>query len=595
MKNKSKIRAVFWLHTTPLYQKGEFYTSVRDNMINIDACRKGDREALGELYTAYSPKLLRICRHYVKDESIAEDIIHDAFAIIFVAIRNLKDDARLEGWMITIVRNLSLRYLQSRDKAEIPLSALDIDFPEETAQQRPGIDLDQLLAAIESLPAGNREVFKLAVLDGLSHQEIGDLLGIAPHSSSSQLSRAKKMLRTMIGRSWPLLLLPLLIPVYIYVMNKDRSARLAEQRPSVQKTRKAQLRKRQKGAPETARRTTTGTGKPDNPYRQQQRLAITAGPPAEGSRYEMPSPVTAEQLPTTLKADSLMRRWTSDSSRRDTLWRLPAIPHERMMAWNGGTNRHASRKKHYPWTFNFGYSSNAGAAGALSNLDYLSVVDYANGGVRAKIHTIAEFTDYLDRNASLMDSVEQAKLREIVNGSDITSSVGLKERKHHFRPITFGLAISKQLGPRWTFGTGLTYTRLKSELVSDFANNTLKQTQKIDYVGLPLRLTYHIWNKGSLNAYTTGGLNFEWPVRSRLDKEYIVTADSAFTIKGNLKARCQWSVNWGVGIQYKLFKPFSLYIEPSLYYYFGNGSGIETYRTEHPFTITVPFGLRITW
>ncbi|MFC2378264.1 MAG: hypothetical protein ACFNOO_04420, partial [Segatella oulorum] len=50
-----------------------------------------------------------------------------------------------------------------------------------------------------------------------------------------------------------------------------------------------------------------------------------------------------------------------------------------------------------------------------------------------------------------------------------------------------------------------------------------------------------------------------------------------------------------VGVQYKLFKPFSLYLEPNMFYYFRNSSNIETYRTEHPFIITVPFGLRLTW
>ena len=83
--------------------------------VNIDACKQGEREALGNLYKAYSDRLKRICLHYVADESTAEDILHDAFIIIFTSIKSLKDNSKLEGWMITIVRNLSLRFLQSTE------------------------------------------------------------------------------------------------------------------------------------------------------------------------------------------------------------------------------------------------------------------------------------------------------------------------------------------------------------------------------------------------------------------------------------------------------------------------------------------------
>src|SRR3712207_7030835 len=64
--------------------------------VNIDACKQGEREALGNLYKAYSDRLKRICLHYVTDESTAEDILHDAFIIIFTSIKSLKDNSRSE-------------------------------------------------------------------------------------------------------------------------------------------------------------------------------------------------------------------------------------------------------------------------------------------------------------------------------------------------------------------------------------------------------------------------------------------------------------------------------------------------------------------
>src|SRR3712207_8038631 len=65
--------------------------------VNIDACKQGEREALGNLYKAYSDRLKRICLHYVTDESTAEDILHDAFIIIFTSIKSLKDNSKLRS------------------------------------------------------------------------------------------------------------------------------------------------------------------------------------------------------------------------------------------------------------------------------------------------------------------------------------------------------------------------------------------------------------------------------------------------------------------------------------------------------------------
>ena len=212
-------------------------------MIDIDACKKGDKEALGELYSAYAPKLQSVCRSYVKDQSVAEDILHDAFIIIFTSIGELKENRKLEGWMVTIVKNLSLKHLRHMQKHNTSLSNLNREVADETLENIQGVELDVLLATIDALPKGNREVFKLSVLDGLSHKEIGQMLGINPHSSSSQLFRAKKMLRAMLANYWGLLLLPLLIPIYIYMVTRQKAGRLTTLKPRATKQRQASPQK----------------------------------------------------------------------------------------------------------------------------------------------------------------------------------------------------------------------------------------------------------------------------------------------------------------------------------------------------------------
>lgn len=564
-------------------------------MIRIDACKKGDKEALGELYTTYAKRLLGVCRHYVKDDNSAHDILHDAFIIIFMSIQDLKDESKLEGWMITIVRNLSLKYLQNTEKEAIPLSCLNIEIQEAACEEQKKIEFGLLLSAIESLPEGNREVFKLSVLEGLSHKEIGERLGINPHSSSSQLFRAKKTLRAMLINYWMLFLLPILIPVYIYIATRDKTVETSDNEPTATNTHKSQSKYVQKGLETLKKEGSRYSTSPSTTSNAGRGSAGAIVPEGNIALQVSTDSAITEQRALPFNVDSLQKHLAIGIGTNDSLYCIPQTPQDKMIALNERMNFKVCNKKKYPWTFNLGYSSNAGANGVVSNLDYLSLVDYANGGATAKLYTWADLEDYYARNNALMDSVERARMSLILREHPTDDNGSLGEVAHHCRPKTFGLSINKQLSPKWTFGTGITYTILKSEFESEYNKARLVKTQKIDYVGIPLRLTYQVWSKGRFNAYMTGGMAFEMPVHSSLEKKYIITADSSYTLKRDIKPRYQWSVNLGVGVQYKLFKPFSLYLEPNMFYYFRNGSSLETYRTEHPFIITVPFGLRLTW
>ena len=564
-------------------------------MIQIDACKNGDKEALGELYTTYANRLLGVCRHYVKDDHSAQDILHDAFIIIFMSIRDLKDEAKLENWMITIVKNLSLKYLQSTVKETIPLSCLDIEIQEEIKEEQSNIALERLLSTIESLPEGNREVFKLSVLDGLSHKEIGELLGINPHSSSSQLSRAKKTLRAILINYGVLFLLPILIPVYIYFIMRDRTDGTSDNKPTAISTHKNPSKRIQKGLGTLKKEESRYSTAPSTAGNDGRGSAGVIIPEGNITSQVSTDSAETEQRKPPFNVDSLQKHLAIGIGANDSLCRIPQIPQDKMIALHENVTPNSSHRRKYPWTFNLGYFSNTSNNGAMSNLNYLSLVDYANGSATAKLYTWTDLENYYARNNALMDSVERARMSLILRDHPTDGNGSLGEVAQHYRPRTFGLSINKQLSPKWTFGTGITYTRLKSEFESEYHKARLVKTQKIDYVGIPLRLTYRIWSKGRFNAYTTGGVTFEMPVHGSLDKKYIITSDSSYTLKSDIKAHYQWSMNLGIGVQYKLFKPFSLYLEPNMFYYFRNSGSLETYRTEHPFIITVPFGLRLTW
>lgn len=168
----------------------------------VELCKKGDKQALSWLYQTYANKMAKICFHYVSDRQIAQDLLHDGFIIVFTSIDSLHSPEKLEYWMGTIMKNISLRYLkQCSSMSTISLEEMSEDeAPIDTFPSNDFPAYQTMLRMIESLPEGYNKVFKLAVLEGLSHKEIGLLLDIAPHSSSSQLSRAKDMLRKLISQ-----------------------------------------------------------------------------------------------------------------------------------------------------------------------------------------------------------------------------------------------------------------------------------------------------------------------------------------------------------------------------------------------------------
>lgn len=566
----------------------------RISMTQIDACKKGDKNALGQIYTQYAPKLLRVCRFYVKDENTAEDILHDAFIIIFYAIKDLKDPQKLEGWMTTIVKNLALKYLQDKQQKTVSLSEINSDIAEDPQPQAPKIQLDVLLSAIESLPQGNREVFKLSVLDGLSHKDIANLLGIHPHSSSSQLHRARKILKVLLANYRIWLVIPLLLPLYFYFFTKEKRQKVNSDTSVAQdqstnnksqKTKNSPIIQKEK-TPYTVTDATIGHSRHTMEMAEEKKQ-----PKQDANNVETIDKIEPVKINI---ADSMHKILAVKMGITDSILHPQPLSEESLLAINVDLQNIVVKPKKYPWMFNMGYSSHAGSQVATSNLNYISMIDYANNGATTKIYTWDDYHAYIARNNNLIDSLERASLYRIVNDA-IQSNAIIGESVHHHRPKSFSLSLTKQLSPRWTFGTGLTYTTLLSEFKSNVGQSVLEKQQKISYVGLPLRMTYQIWGKDNFYIYTTGGVTMEMPVSATLNKKYIVTNDSSFTQKEDIKANWQWSVNFGLGVQYKLFKPISVYIEPNIFYYFNNGSGLETYRTEHPFIITVPFGFRLTW
>ena len=185
-----------------------------------ERCQQGDREAFALLYTAMREPLRTLCLSFVKNEAVADDLLHDAFLLIFSKIGELKDTSCTEAWMKTVMRRVALLYLRKQHQ-QVPLSA----SPELTAfavenNAEPSLVLQDILAAVDDLPEGYRRVFRMSVFEGMSHQEIANLLHIEPHSSSSQLFHAKVLLRRWL-RPLALLLLAVALPLSVYIWKQN--------------------------------------------------------------------------------------------------------------------------------------------------------------------------------------------------------------------------------------------------------------------------------------------------------------------------------------------------------------------------------------
>ena len=204
----------------------------------IERCRQGDADALGELYKAYAQRMRGVCRRYISDEQTVEDVLHDAFVIIFTSFDRLRDDRWAEPWMKAITRNVALK---CKDHLEaLPMVSLEetsemgLIAAEDEERDVRGVPSSEVVRMIDRLPEGYGQVFRLSVFEGMTHKEIASMLGIEPHSSSSQLARAKKMLRKMMQQYWVAGLLLLLVPVTFLLLKKGDTV-VKDEKPVVAK------------------------------------------------------------------------------------------------------------------------------------------------------------------------------------------------------------------------------------------------------------------------------------------------------------------------------------------------------------------------
>ncbi|MDR6764309.1 RNA polymerase sigma-70 factor (ECF subfamily) [Flavobacterium sp. 2755] len=157
---------------------------------------ENNRQAQQQIYSKFSSKMLSVCRQYIKDIQLAEDVMITAFMKVFTNLKNFEHKGSFEGWIRRIMVNECISYLRVQKKVKF---TEDEFFTEESFNEIDSqFTVDQIQFLIDALPDGYKMVFNLYAIEGYKHNEIAKMLGINEGTSKSQLSHARKMLQTQI-------------------------------------------------------------------------------------------------------------------------------------------------------------------------------------------------------------------------------------------------------------------------------------------------------------------------------------------------------------------------------------------------------------
>lgn len=504
----------------------------------VKRCQTGDSEAYGNLYQTYLPPMREVVAYYIHNSDVVQDILHDGFLIAFAQIGSLKDSSKIEAWLTTIMKNLSIQYLKNESNhISVPLSDAAIADNVTRSDKPRELTWEELDLIISRLPDGYGKVFRLAVLDGLSHKEIGALLGIAPHSSSSQLAHAKAMLRHMITQYRMEMGFLLIMTVILLVWHgTSKHDEATSPTPTIS-------RNTDKKTPAVTDLTTDSNTKTDSIV-----------PNSKERHKTKPNPLIQEGIAEVSIPKIVYKGGGDDSIADDTTRTNPQYYiYKKQVALQDLP--HTPRTEISDWSLALAYSGSLG------------------------------------QNDMNRYRIPDPNMPDTEGPSD---EIEVTEKARHHIPLVIGLTLNKSLSSRWSIETGMRYTFLRSDFLTESERMNKETVQRIHYVGIPFKLNCHLLTHDGFSLYGQGGCALDIPVNgSQSVLEYSPELTNPKTDMLHIYAPLQWSVEGGVGVQYHFRPSFSIYAEPSFHYYFN--SGFRTIRQENPFEFTIPIGLRLAW
>ena len=563
---------------------------------------KGDKEALNLFYLRFAPRMLNVIRRYVSSEKDSEDILHDGFIVAFTRLKSIRNPERVDYWLATIMKNLSLQFLQQQDVAEILHEQKDV---EDAPVIDSLMDMEVLESLIRKLPPGYQRVFRLSMLENKSHKEIAQILGIAPNSSSSQLFHAKLMMRRLIidyKRQTGLLCLLLLGAGALIQVAINRVEILPDQPPLAM------------NAPGNESKPEAG----ESPHPDQNEIP--------SARFEAEDPENAKQffsentkLPLSENAkllfsdNALPTDYNLDSQvEEEPLLSAPEITEQPTCS---ASEISASR----PTASEISSPEAAAPDTTLSDVEEQTSAPVADVGSfesdsRLKLAFAKIKRSVSGSGWSFMAKAETGFMPGKVNSesggftpdsffgpgfpapilpdlsgsmADLCDYAGASHNNN--LPISFTLAVSRALSDRISLETGLSYTYLSTT----FDRYSAQSHACWHYLGIPVRVNMRSFSTGRLKLYGAIGGSLEIPLHS--SARATGYNHSVYFADGSFKSPCVFTISGSYGAALKLSQRFELFIEPTVQLYLHNAATVPNIWSDNRVGFSIPVGVRFNW
>lgn len=171
----------------------------------------------------------------------------------------------------------------------------------------------------------------------------------------------------------------------------------------------------------------------------------------------------------------------------------------------------------------------------------------------------------------------------------------VKTEYKHRLPVRVGLNVAYRLTDRLSVESGVSYTRLSSDMKDGTKNNYSSSSQKLDYIGVPLNVKYRAFGYRRLSVYASAGLLTEKCVSGKTTHEYVISGEKKKHEAEDVAAKpWQLSVNAALGAQFDVLRNVGVYVEPGVSYYFDDRSPLSTIYKEKPLNFNLNLGVRYT-
>jgi RNA polymerase sigma factor (sigma-70 family) len=169
----------------------------KNESLLITKALKNNREAQHVLFQLHAPKMLSVCRYYIKDTQSAEEAMLNGFFKVFQNLSTFKNEGSFEGWIRRIMVRESISFLRQKKRIEFTSDDIEDDI-NHTNNIQTNIEVAEIQQLIDNLPEGYKIVFVMYAIEGYKHREIAKILDISESTSKSQLFKARKVLQQKI-------------------------------------------------------------------------------------------------------------------------------------------------------------------------------------------------------------------------------------------------------------------------------------------------------------------------------------------------------------------------------------------------------------